>query len=145
MLVLLIFIATHVRYNFKHMSRVMSSQFAKYFCDIYSEYITPCVVRTYDTDRSCLHDYTPYARGLRSGSTKLVIWWITHKRKSTNLLSYITHYTCLWCRHLVTPVICPTSIIYLDFDHASRLWSMSVPHVLPPQLWKTSHDRTRWL
>jgi hypothetical protein len=47
MLVPLIFIATHVRYNFKHMSQAMSSEFANYICDIFSEYITPCAVMTY--------------------------------------------------------------------------------------------------
>jgi hypothetical protein len=49
MLVLLIFIGTYVRYNFMHMSQATSSHFAKYFCDIYSEYITPCTVMTYAT------------------------------------------------------------------------------------------------
>jgi hypothetical protein len=38
-----------------------------------------------------------------------------------------------------------TSIISLDSICASWLRSMSVPHVLPPQLWKTSHDRAWWL
>jgi hypothetical protein len=32
-----------------HMSRVTSSYFAKYFCDTYFEYITPCIVMTYAT------------------------------------------------------------------------------------------------
>jgi hypothetical protein len=31
------------------MSRVTSSHFAKYFCNICSEYITPCTVMTYAT------------------------------------------------------------------------------------------------
>jgi hypothetical protein len=40
---------TNERYFYTHMSRVTSSHFAKYFCDTYSEYITPCVVVTYAT------------------------------------------------------------------------------------------------
>jgi hypothetical protein len=40
----------YVQYNFyMRMSRVTSSHFANYFCDIYSEYITPCSVMTYAT------------------------------------------------------------------------------------------------
>jgi hypothetical protein len=41
---------TYVQYNFcMHMSQVTSSHFAKYFCDIYSKYITPCTVIIYAT------------------------------------------------------------------------------------------------
>jgi hypothetical protein len=39
----------------------------------------------------------------------------------------------------------PTPIVSSDSDHASWLWLMSVPHVLPPKLWKTLHGRARWL
>jgi uncharacterized protein YhjY with autotransporter beta-barrel domain len=35
------------RYFYTHMSRATSLHFAKYFCDIYSEYITLCTVMTY--------------------------------------------------------------------------------------------------
>jgi hypothetical protein len=35
------------RYFYTHMSRVTSSHFAKYFCNAYSEYITPHTVMTY--------------------------------------------------------------------------------------------------
>jgi hypothetical protein len=39
-----------VQHNFYiRMSRVTSSHFAKYFYDIYFEYITPCAVMTYAT------------------------------------------------------------------------------------------------
>jgi hypothetical protein len=31
------------------MSQVTSSHFAMYFCDTYSEYITPCTIMTYAT------------------------------------------------------------------------------------------------
>jgi hypothetical protein len=141
----------------------------------------------------CLRGYAPYSHGLRSGSTEWIIRRIAHKRKSTNLfiifkemnkffISFITNYTCLWCRYVttlvvcMTLVICPTPIGRRDFghmpnsgwktwlrsyvpipidvttlivspnsDHVSQLWSMSVLHVLPPQLWKTSHGRARWL
>jgi hypothetical protein len=41
--------------------------------------------------------------------------------------------------HFLTPVVPP------DFGHASRLRSMSVPHVLRPQLWKASYGRARRL
>jgi hypothetical protein len=37
------------RYFYTHMSWVTSSHFAKYFCDTYSKYITPCAVMTYAT------------------------------------------------------------------------------------------------
>jgi hypothetical protein len=40
---------TNERYFYTHMSRVRSSHFVKYFCDTYSEYITPCMVMTYAT------------------------------------------------------------------------------------------------
>jgi hypothetical protein len=40
---------TNEKYFYMHMSRVTSSHFAKYFCDTYSEYITPCEVMTYAT------------------------------------------------------------------------------------------------
>jgi hypothetical protein len=41
---------TYVQYNFYMcLSRVTSSHFVKYFCDICSEYITPCTVMTYAT------------------------------------------------------------------------------------------------
>jgi hypothetical protein len=40
----------YVQYNFyMQMSRVTSSHFAKYFCEIYFEYITLYTVMTYDT------------------------------------------------------------------------------------------------
>jgi hypothetical protein len=89
----------------------------------------------------CLRGYAPYARGLQSHPTEWIIWRITRKRKSANLLSiqsnewiyisYITHYTCLWHRYIMTPVVyatlvvCPTLIMYLDSGHTSRLRSTS--------------------
>jgi hypothetical protein len=65
--------------------------FAKYLCDIYSEYITPWVIMIYavsDLYGLRLHGYAPYARGLRSGPTEWIIRQIAHKRKLANLLSY---------------------------------------------------------
>jgi hypothetical protein len=47
--------------------------------------------------------------------------------------------------HFSTPVDVATSVISPDSDRASRLQLMSVPHVLPPQLWKTSHGWAKWL
>jgi hypothetical protein len=38
-----------------------------------------------------------------------------------------------------------TSDVSPDSDRASRLRSMRVPPILPPQLWKTSQGRARWL
>jgi hypothetical protein len=52
--------------------------------------------------------------------------------------------TWLWS-HFLTPIDATTLVVSLDSNHASWLWSMSVPHVLPPQLWKTSHGWARWL
>jgi hypothetical protein len=41
---------TYVQYNFyMRMSWVTILHFAKYFCDICSEYVTPCTVMTYGT------------------------------------------------------------------------------------------------
>jgi hypothetical protein len=45
------------RYFYMHMSHVTSSHFTKYFCDIYSEYITPCTVMIYVTSNGV--DVTP--------------------------------------------------------------------------------------
>jgi hypothetical protein len=50
MLVFKFLLIIYVQYNFyMRMSRVTSSHFAKYFCDICSEYITPFAVMTYAT------------------------------------------------------------------------------------------------
>jgi hypothetical protein len=43
------FITAYVQCNFTHMSWATSSYFAKYVCDIYSEYITPYTVMIYAT------------------------------------------------------------------------------------------------
>jgi hypothetical protein len=47
--------------------------------------------------------------------------------------------------HFLTPIDVMTPVVSPDSDHASQLWPMSMPHVLPPQLWNTSHSRARWL
>jgi hypothetical protein len=47
--------------------------------------------------------------------------------------------------YIPTPVALPDSCRYHNFGRISWLRSMSVPHVLPPQLWRTSYDRVRWL
>jgi hypothetical protein len=47
--------------------------------------------------------------------------------------------------HFLTPVTLPDSGRCHDSDHASLLRSKSVLHVLPTHLWKTMHDRVRWL
>jgi hypothetical protein len=50
MVVFKFLLTAYVQYNFYMcMSQVASSYFAKYFCDIYSKYITPCVLMTYAT------------------------------------------------------------------------------------------------
>jgi hypothetical protein len=50
MAVFIFLLTAYVQYNFcMDMSQVTSSHFAKYFCNIYSEYITPCVAMTYAT------------------------------------------------------------------------------------------------
>jgi hypothetical protein len=53
---------------FMHMSWVTSSYFAKYFCDVYSEYITPCVIMAYATS-DAIWVTPPWLRTLRSGAT----------------------------------------------------------------------------
>jgi hypothetical protein len=50
------------------MSRVTSSHFAKYFCDIYSEYITPCTVMIYDMSDTIWVTHS-WLHTLRSGAT----------------------------------------------------------------------------
>jgi hypothetical protein len=83
---------------------------------------------------SRLHGYTFYAHGLWSDPIKWIIWRITCKRKSANILSYVTYYKCLYCRYLMIPVICATSVVCLtltgiyDSSHISRL----VSHFLTP-------------
>jgi hypothetical protein len=63
-----------VKYNVcMHMSRVTSSHFAKYFYDIYSEYIAPCIViiyATFDVKRV----KPPRLHTLRSGATVWSGW-----------------------------------------------------------------------
>jgi hypothetical protein len=107
----------------------------------------------------CYTGHAPYARGLLSSLTEKIIRWITHKRKSANLLFiqsnewifilYITHYTCLWCRYIMTPVvcatlvICPTSVRRCDSsrmpDSDQKTWLRS--YLLTPV---AHHDSGRW-
>jgi hypothetical protein len=47
--------------------------------------------------------------------------------------------------HFFTPADVMTLVVSPDSGRTSRLRSMSVSHVLPPQLWKTSHGWARWL
>jgi hypothetical protein len=47
------------------MSQVTSSYFAKYFCDTYSEYITPCKLMIYATF-DAIRVTPPWLRTLRS-------------------------------------------------------------------------------
>jgi hypothetical protein len=47
--------------------------------------------------------------------------------------------------HFLTSVNVMTPVVSLDSCHGSWLRSMSMMHVLPPQLWKTSHGWARWL
>jgi hypothetical protein len=73
---------------------VTSSQFAKYFCDTYSKYITPCTVMTYATSdaiRVTLCGYAPYAHGLRSDPAEWIILQMARKRKLANWLLYSEH------------------------------------------------------
>jgi hypothetical protein len=77
------------------MSRVTSSHFAKYFCDTYSEYITPRMVMTYATsDAICVTPsrLPPYARGQWSGLAEWIILRMTRKNKLANCLSYSEHW-----------------------------------------------------
>jgi hypothetical protein len=50
------------------MSWVKANNFAKYFCDIYSEYITPCMITTYTT-LDAIRVTLPRLRILRSRAT----------------------------------------------------------------------------
>jgi hypothetical protein len=53
---------------FTHMSQATSSHFAKYFCDVYLEYITLCGIMIYATPEA-MQVTPPRLRTLRSGST----------------------------------------------------------------------------
>jgi hypothetical protein len=123
---------------------------------------------------SRLCGYAPYAHGLWSNPARGLILRMAHKRKLANCLSYSEHWINfhiiyyplymlimqvyhdsshmrdfghmfnsgrkIWLRsYILTLVTIP------NFNCASRLWSMSAPSVLPPQLWKTSHGHARWL
>jgi hypothetical protein len=103
---------------------------------------------------SSLRGYTPYAQGLRSGPAGWIILWMAHKGTLPNpfilfgamkkipclilptihvynagisqLLSYawLRSYARLWLED-VTPVVCPTPVVYLNSGHTSRLRSTS--------------------
>jgi hypothetical protein len=55
-------------YFYMHMSQVTSSHFSKYFCDTYSNYITPCMVMTYATS-DAIWVTPPRLRTIRSRAT----------------------------------------------------------------------------
>jgi hypothetical protein len=85
---------------------VISLRFAKYFCDTYSEYITPCAVMTYamfDLYGSRLRGYVPYTRGLRSDPAKWIILQMAHKRKLAN--SFILFRAMNRFSSLILPII----------------------------------------
>jgi hypothetical protein len=125
------------------MSRATSSHFAKYFYDIYSEYITPCTVMIYTMSvviRSRLRSYTPYARGLQSDSTEWIILWMTHKEKLANpfiLFGAMNKFSCFilpiihaynagisWLRlEDAALVIYPAPVGRYDSGCISWLWS----------------------
>jgi hypothetical protein len=52
---------------FTHMSRATSSYFAKYFCDVYSKYITSCMIMIYAM-LDAMQFTPPRLRTLRSGA-----------------------------------------------------------------------------
>jgi hypothetical protein len=58
-------------YFYMHMSQVTSSHFAKYFCDTYSKYITPCMVMTYAMSNA-IRVTPPWLCSLRSQDT---VWF----------------------------------------------------------------------
>jgi hypothetical protein len=60
-----LFITYAHSYFYMRMSQVTSSYFAKYFCDTYSEYITPCKLMTYATF-DAIRVTPPWLRTLRS-------------------------------------------------------------------------------
>jgi hypothetical protein len=100
----------------------------------------------------CYTCHTPYAHGLRSGPTKWIIWRITRKRKSTKLLSYITHDACLWSRYITTPVGRCDSDRMPDSGRKTRLWSYArlqlyilTPDALPDSGRRHDTGRISWL
>jgi hypothetical protein len=118
---------------------------------------------------SHLHAYAPYAHELWCDPTEWIIWWITHYTSlqcryiTTPVVCAISivcptpvggrDFGCmpnsgwkiwLWS-YILTLVAFPDSCRCHNSGRASRLRSMSVPHILPPQLWKTSYGRARWM
>jgi hypothetical protein len=62
-------LTAYMQYNFyTHMGRVTSSHFVKYFCDIYSEFITLCTLMIYATFDT-IRVMPPRLRTLRSEAT----------------------------------------------------------------------------
>jgi hypothetical protein len=104
----------------------------------FSYHILP-IIHAYDAGISRLWSYAwlwSYAR-LRSEDTTSVLCPTPIKRHDSGRISRLrSHFLALV--DITTPVVSP------DSRRASRLWPLSVPHVLPPQLWKTSHGRARW-
>jgi hypothetical protein len=96
-----------------------------------------------------IHDYNvgiswlwPYAR-LQSEDAILVIC-LTPIICPTSVRRYDSGRISRPRSHFSTLVDVMTLVVSPDSDHTSRLRSMSVPHILPPQLWKTLHGRVRW-
>jgi hypothetical protein len=79
-----------------------------------------------------LRSYAPYTRGLQSGPTEWIIWWIAHKRKLANLLSYSKQWIS-FSYHLLP-------IIHAYNASTSWLWLHITTLVVDPD---SSH--TAWL
>jgi hypothetical protein len=63
-----------------------------------------------------------------------------------SIWSYTWFWSYAWLRsYIPTPVDVTTPNISPNSGRTSQLWSMSVAHVLSPQLWKTSHSQVRWV
>jgi hypothetical protein len=160
-------LTAYVQYNFyMRISQVTSSHFAKYFCDTYSEYITPCAVMTYG---SCLRSYVPYARGLRSGPVEWIIRRMARKRKLANsfiLFRAINKFSCLiltiihaynagisWLQSEDTTLIIRlTPVRGRDssrmLDSGRKIWLqlyILTLDALPDSGWRHDSDRISWL
>jgi hypothetical protein len=101
-----------MQYNFcMCMSRVTSSYFAKYFCDIYSEYITPCAVINYTTS----HAIRVTSLRLRTLCSWAIVWSDSCKRKLANHFIYSKQWMIFYI--IYYPLYMLIMQVYHDSDH----------------------------
>jgi hypothetical protein len=151
------------------MSQVTSSHFARYFCDTYPEYITPCTIMTYAMS-DAIWVMPLQLRTLRLRATVWSDWMDNSTNDSQEEIGwpFILFRTLDKFPYHILPIIDAydagiswlrsyarlrshaqlwsedmTPVVYLDSDRPSRLWSMSQlrTYLLTPI---AHHDSDRW-